>query len=110
MTRVGIRSMVMALVAVGAVLALPAAASAASNLTIDLTDNPDPVSAGSQLTYNIAVANTGDAPASAVVVSDDLPNQFDFVSFFTTQGACDRQGKKISCSLGTLAAGATAGV
>ena len=99
-----------AILAAGMLLvAIPASAMAASaDLSIDKSDGADPVTVGTQLSYSIAVANAGPDAATGVTVTDELPNQLDFVSATPTQGACDEKGKKITCDLGTLANGASA--
>ena len=89
----------------------PASAMAASaDLSIDKSDGADPVTAGTELSYSISVANAGPEAATGVTVSDDLPNQLDFVSATPTQGSCERKGKKVTCDLGALPNGASATV
>jgi uncharacterized repeat protein (TIGR01451 family) len=62
---------------------------------------------GSTLTYTISVTNNGPDPATNVVVNDDLPSGLQFVSAVPTQGSCSGTDP-FTCSLGTLASGATA--
>jgi uncharacterized repeat protein (TIGR01451 family) len=90
----------------------PAAALAPADLSITKSDNPDPVTEGSQLSYTIEVTNAGPDPATDVTVTDDLASSdFDLVSTTPSQGNCDVQGSQnITCNLGTLASGATATV
>ena len=74
---------------------------------------PDPVTEGSQLTYTIEVRNDGPDDATNSVVADELPSpsDVDAVLFTPTQGTCNQQGNQpVTCSLGTLASGATATV
>lgn len=100
-------------VVVAGLLALPAAASAASDLRIDKTDDADPVTVGSELTYTIVVANAGTDAATDVVVVDKLRSRLAFVSASSTQGkACrvNEGGRKVTCALETLGAGASATV
>ena len=94
-------------------LALTNGATAApgdADLSLTKSDSPDPVSTNGTLTYTIAVANGGPLAATSVVVTDTLDNQVDFVSASSTAGTCSRQGKTVTCDLGTLAATATATV
>ncbi len=70
---------------------VPALAPAAASLTITKTDSADPVVAGTNFTYTIAVTNSGSDPATGVVVTDRLPSGLDFVSMTSSQGAaCNR--------------------
>lgn len=83
-----------------------------TDLALTKTDSPDPVTAGSNLTYTIDVANTtvGANDANPVTVTDTLPAGVDFVSATPTQGTCDRTGNTVKCELGQVNAGATARV
>ncbi|MEP7359032.1 MAG: hypothetical protein ABI847_17410, partial [Anaerolineales bacterium] len=49
-------------------------------LSISKVDSPDPVKAGSNLTYTLTVLNTGDLAATQVVVTDTVPANTTFVS------------------------------
>jgi uncharacterized repeat protein (TIGR01451 family) len=86
------------------------AGASGHDLVLTKSDSPDPVTQGSNLTYTIQVQNNG-APATDVVVTDTLPSQVDFVSATPSQGTpCDRTGSTVTCTLGNMAAGATATV
>jgi uncharacterized repeat protein (TIGR01451 family) len=52
----------------------------AADLTVSVTDAPDPVAVGGTLTYTIVVHDAGAAPASNVVVTDVLAPGVTFVS------------------------------
>jgi uncharacterized repeat protein (TIGR01451 family) len=52
----------------------------AADLVLGVTDNPDPVVIGSNLTYTISLTNFGPSTASNVVVSANLPNTVSFIS------------------------------
>ena len=77
------------------------------------TDTPDPVVAGANLTYSLAVHNDGPPAAAPVSVSDPLPANTTFVSLTSdpswscTTPAVGVTGT-VSCSRATLAAGADA--
>jgi uncharacterized repeat protein (TIGR01451 family) len=107
-----------AVVAAGAVLTLalaavlildgaPGKASAAAidpaDLSLSLSDAPDPVSTGSTLTYAIKVHNAGPDDATNTSVTESLPGG---VSFLTASasggGTCKKTGSKIVCDLGTV--------
>ena len=78
-----------------------------ADLAISKTDDPDPVTAGSTLTYTIAVTNTGPSDATGVVVTDTLPLTVTFASSSASQGACSG-ANIITCNLGTINNGASA--
>lgn len=94
---------VVVLAGVVAVLAPASASAATTDLAVSKADSPDPVTAGSVLTYTIDVSNLGPEAATGVVVTDDLPSQVDVVSAVSTQGTCDVKGKKVTCTIGNLA-------
>ncbi len=75
-------------------------------LSIASTDAPDPVAAGANLTYTLSYANTGNAGASSVVVSDTLPANTTFVSV----GSGTLSGSVVTWSIGSVAAGASGSV
>jgi uncharacterized repeat protein (TIGR01451 family) len=92
-----------------------AASGDPADLSLTKSDSPDPAAEGGALTYTILVANAGPDPATNVVVTDNLPNQLEFVSATTTSGSCQTpnpkgKGGKVACNLGTLANGGTATV
>lgn len=57
--------------------------------------------------YAATVINNGPATATNVVLTDALDN-FGFVSASSTQGSCTFTSPTVTCSLGTLANGASA--
>ncbi|MFT3765576.1 MAG: DUF11 domain-containing protein [Minicystis sp.] len=62
------------------------------------------------LTYNIVVTNNGQATAAAPVVTDTLPAGLAYVSYTSTSGTCSYSSSagRVTCTLGNLAAGASA--
>ncbi len=84
----------------------------AADLAVGVTNAPNPVLAGNQLTYTITLNNTGDAAASNVNVSDALPAGTTFVSASSTSGAFTLNtpavgsGGTFSANSSTLANGA----
>ncbi|HTL55238.1 MAG TPA: Calx-beta domain-containing protein [Candidatus Limnocylindrales bacterium] len=75
-----------------------------SDLAIALTDTPDPVLSGHNLTYNITVLNLGPAVANAVSVTDTLPPGVGIVS--VSPAAFTFDGSTVSFpNLGDLASG-----
>jgi uncharacterized repeat protein (TIGR01451 family) len=99
--------------------AIPANNSATATTTVTAladvqvvqTDSPDPVFVGGTLTYAISVKNNGPSPASGVTMTDSLPTKnVSYQSATTSQGTCSLSGANLTCSLGTMASGSTAGV
>ena len=76
-------------------------------LTVSAADAPDPVAAGSDVTYTLTYGNSGNADATSVVLSDTLPVNTAFVS--STNGGT-RSGQVVTWNLGTLSPGATGSV
>ena len=81
-----------------------------ADLSIVKTDSPDPVGAGENLTYTLAVANAGPSDANAVVVSDTLPAGSVYVSATPSQGTCSQALGVVTCNLGGMAASGSASV
>src|SRR5262249_15264251 len=54
--------------------------AAPADLVVTNTDSPDPVFAGSNLTYTVTVFNLGPGGATNVVLTDVLPPNVNFVS------------------------------
>ncbi len=77
----------------------------APDLKVTMTDSPDPVKAGENLTYTIAFENAGKGEATAVVVSDTLPSGVTFVSSMPGTPACKYSDGTLTCRLGTQAEG-----
>jgi uncharacterized repeat protein (TIGR01451 family) len=57
-----------------------------ADLGVTKTDTPDPVNAGSDITYTITVANAGPTNAASVSLSDTLPANTTFVSLTSPAG------------------------
>ena len=83
------------------------------DLTVGVTDVPDPVTAGTNLTYNVTVMNPGTAAATGTVLDVTLDSGLSFVSSsqppplaISVQGTvvCTPSGSSVSCDLGTIAA------
>ena len=98
-----------------AVLILPAAPALAvpADLSVSMVDAPDPVVAGTNLTYTIGVTNLEAADASTVALTDLLPPNTTFASLTAPAGwACTTPAVggtgAVSCSATTLAASTSA--
>ena len=91
------------------------AATTVNEPTVDraiaMTDSPDPVGAGGNVTYHVTVTNTGPGTTTAtgVTVTDPLPAGTSFVAATPSQGTCTG-GATVTCSLGALVTGSTATV
>jgi uncharacterized repeat protein (TIGR01451 family) len=85
--------------------------NAVADLAITKSDSPDPVAAGSNITYAIVVTNNGPSAASNASWSDTLPANTTFQSLTSAAGwTCTTPGVgaagTVSCSNPSLAAGA----
>jgi uncharacterized repeat protein (TIGR01451 family) len=72
---------------------------------VKTTDTPT-VTVGGTARFSIAVTNNGVGPATGVLVTDVLPSNLQLASIGASQGSCAGS----SCSIGSLAQGATAAV
>jgi uncharacterized repeat protein (TIGR01451 family) len=83
----------------------------AADLSLSKSGSPDPVIAGSNLTYTLTVANTGPDSATSVVVTDNLPAETTFVSCSSTGGGvCGGSGNNRTVTFASLASGQTESV
>jgi uncharacterized repeat protein (TIGR01451 family) len=112
-TTVGLRWVSAVVLGLG-VLLLPSPALAANaNLSVTKTDSPDPVAAGSNITYTITVASNGQDPASSPTLTDSTPANTTFVSLSATGGwTCPTAPVvggtgAVNCSGPTLASGSS---
>ncbi|TMD02445.1 MAG: DUF11 domain-containing protein, partial [Chloroflexi bacterium] len=81
-----------------------------ANLSVAISDAPDPALAGELLTYDITVANTGPDDATNVTVLDTWPAGATFASATLSQGVYGLVGTAVVGSLGTITRGSTATV
>ncbi len=81
-----------------------------ADLSITKTAAPSSPKAGDSLTYTLVVTNNSQNPATAVVVTDQLPSTVTFVSQGTSSACTVSQTTTglITCTASTLAAGASA--
>jgi len=73
------------------------------DLEVVLSDAPDPVDAGTVLTYTATVINNGPQAAPDVVLTTNLPAE---VANAETQGCAEDPAGSAICTLGTIPAGA----
>jgi uncharacterized repeat protein (TIGR01451 family) len=76
--------------------------SGEADLSIQMTDNPDPVEVGGELTYRLRVRNLGPGDATGVILTDTLPANVNFVS---ASSGCSRSGSIVTCELGNMSDG-----
>lgn len=72
--------------------------SAVADLSIALTDMPDPVVAGNSLTYVATTTNTGPGPANGVSISLPLPSGTSFVSATPSAGGSCNAASPVLCT------------
>jgi uncharacterized repeat protein (TIGR01451 family) len=87
--------------------------SASANLSVTKVDTPDPVTAGTNLTYTITVTNAGPSAASSGMLSDPLPANTTFASLAAPGGwSCTTPAVgaagTVSCSNPTFNTGSAA--
>jgi uncharacterized repeat protein (TIGR01451 family) len=77
----------------------------APDISVTMTDSPDPVAFGSNLTYTINLANSNEMAATGVALNASLPQGSTLVSSSTSRGACGSSAQGVVCNIGNLAAG-----
>ena len=70
-----------------------------------MTDAPDPVTTGQQLTYTLVILNNGPGSATDVRLTDNLPAGVIRGAVTATQGSCGGTDP-VRCNLGGIASGA----
>ncbi|MCI0565143.1 MAG: DUF11 domain-containing protein, partial [Nitrososphaera sp.] len=85
-----------------------AAAPPVPNLSLTITDAPDPVKLGNVLTYTMTITSDGTADATNTVVTSDLDSHVQFVS---ASPGCTHDGVNpngtVTCNLGVMSSGET---
>ena len=75
-----------------------------ADMSLSMSDTPDPVISGNYLTYSLNAANPGPSRAMGVTISDNLQAPLTFVSSGSSPG-CAANGGIVTCSLGNLSPG-----
>lgn len=81
----------------------------APDLTLLKGDGLSSIVVGESIHYVLSVSNLGSGPAPGVTLTDVLPPGTNFSSATPTQGSCTETGGTVTCDLGEITAGATAG-
>jgi uncharacterized repeat protein (TIGR01451 family) len=84
-------------------------APSGADLTLSVTDAPDPVVVNNELTYSATITNNGPSSTAGVQINISLPAGATFVSVSSSQGSCTGTAT-VNCQLNTLANGAKATV
>jgi hypothetical protein len=74
-----------------------------TDLSVSLADSPDPVAAGTSLTWTVTAQNAGTAPASSTELTVDLPD--DVVDVTTSVPCISLPGVKVRCNVGEVLPG-----
>jgi uncharacterized repeat protein (TIGR01451 family) len=92
-----------------ATVQIAVASGTQADLSVTNSGTPNPVNAGSNITYTQSVTNAGPAAATTVVFSDPVPTNATVVSLTGPAGwTCTTTPAPPSCKIATLASGATA--
>jgi uncharacterized repeat protein (TIGR01451 family) len=86
----------------------PGPPTGSADLSITKT-GPATAAPNTNITYTITVSNAGPSSATSVAVTDVLPAGLTFVSATPTQGFCSGTST-VSCALGTVTSGSSAGI
>ena len=81
-------------------------AAPVADLSMTLSDAPDPVVAGGTFAYTARISNAGPNAAQGVTLTDTLPAGVTVTSM-KPGTKCRQTGATVSCALGSVAAGAT---
>ncbi|HMC68681.1 MAG TPA: DUF11 domain-containing protein, partial [Mycobacteriales bacterium] len=84
----------------------PTTVHASADVSVTKT-GPSTALAGTSITYTIVVSNAGPSDAALVSLTDPMPAEMTASAASSTQGPCTT-GASVICSLGTIAAGASA--
>jgi uncharacterized repeat protein (TIGR01451 family) len=87
--------------AVGAPGVAGQAPGPSANLSVEKSDDADPVISGAELTYTVEIRNLGPDPATDVAMTDNLPGPVDRVSVTPSAGTCNDKDK-IVCDIPSL--------
>ncbi|MFZ0547147.1 MAG: S8 family serine peptidase [Candidatus Promineifilaceae bacterium] len=78
-----------------------------TDLSLSMTDTPDPVTTGEQLTYTLTISNSGPLTATQVTVEDTLPGSVSFDSATSSSGSCNESSGVVTCALDDMSGSET---
>ena len=78
------------------------AVTASADVSITKAVSPNPVRAGTPVTYVLTATNAGPSNATSVTVTDPVPAGQTVTSATTTVGTCTISGSLVTCPVGTL--------
>ena len=81
-----------------------------ADLTVALSEDPDPVLVGDTMAYTVTVSNSGPMTAPDATLTQTLPTGVTFLAAQPSQGSCSHAEDSVTCSLGALARGGSATV
>jgi uncharacterized repeat protein (TIGR01451 family)/CSLREA domain-containing protein len=79
--------------------------AAVADLSVELSDSPDPVAAGEALTYSVTASNLGPSTVDEVTITTMLDAGTVFVSASGSGWTCGEDSGVVTCTHGTLAVG-----
>ena len=79
-----------------------------SDISVTVTDAPDPVGYLANVTYTVTVINVGPEGALNVLLTNQLSAGLSFVSASAGQGSCSNSGSTVTCDLGYIGSGNSA--
>lgn len=78
-----------------------------ADLSINVSDNPDPVDANTTFTYTLSVNNAGPVTANELTLAQQLPTDAVFVSLLAPDWSCNEPITTLTCTRPNLANGAS---
>jgi uncharacterized repeat protein (TIGR01451 family) len=84
-----------------------------ADLSVTKSDSPDPVVAGTTLTYTLVYANNGPSDAQGVYITDTLPNEVIYRGVASTEPPLSNpsiNGQRLTWAVPTLTAGASGSI
>jgi uncharacterized repeat protein (TIGR01451 family) len=81
-----------------------------ADLALSGTVSPEPANLGGTLTYQFALTNKGPARATGGTLAVTLPAGLAMGAATVSQGSCSAAGQTLSCAVGVIESGPTAGL